>query len=257
MKQAQYKIEFLGTGTSTGVPQIGCQCEVCTSTDCRDKRLRSSAIIEANGKRLLIDCGPDFRQQMLTATSWHVDALLITHIHYDHIGGIEDLRAHCVKGPFPIYAKQEVIDDLKKRLAYCFDENPYPGAPQFDTHVITANNPFDVCGIEVVPLPVMHYKLSIVGFRVGQIAYITDAKYIDDKVIESIKGIKLLVINALRKTPHPSHMSLEETLEVIHKIGPEQAYLTHISHQMGLCEHIENELPESVHLACDGLVISI
>ena len=251
------QIEFLGTGTSTGVPQLRCHCQVCSSADPRDQRLRSSAIVRYQGRSLLIDCGPDFRQQMLRATDNDLDALLITHIHYDHVGGIDDLRAYCIDRRFPVYARQDVIDNLRERLPYCFAEHPYPGVPLLDFTTISDNDPFDVCGIEVQPIPVMHYKLPILGFRIGTMAYITDCKTIDDSQVERLRGIPLLVINALRLQPHLSHMHLAETLSVVRRIAPGQAYLTHMSHGIGRHADTVGQLPPNVHLAYDGLVVTL
>lgn len=255
MNNDQLTIEFLGTGTSTGVPQISCQCEVCRSTDPRDKRLRASAIITYQGKRLLIDCGPDFRQQILSASNWQLDALLLTHNHFDHIGGIEDLRVHSAQGTFPIYARPEVIHSLRERLPYCFPAHHYPGAPVLNLNPI-GDEPFKVCGIEVAPIPVMH-NMPIVGFKIGPMAYITDAKSIDPAVVDSLKGIRLLVINALRKEPHPTHMSLSETLDVVRRINPERTFLIHMSHGIGLHEVVSRNLPSGVELAYDGLKVTL
>lgn len=251
------EIEFIGTGTSTGVPQIRCQCPVCQSTDPHDKRLRCSAIVRYEGKRLLIDCGPDFRQQMLTASNNDLDALLVTHIHYDHVGGIDDLRAYCANGDFPIYARQDVIDDLHARLPYCFAEHLYMGVPRLAVMPIKENVPFNIGDVEILPLPVMHYKLPILGYRIGPLAYITDCKTMDDSVVERLQGVPLLVINALRKREHLSHMSLDETLALIERIKPGRAILIHMSHDMGLHARVNQELPAGVELAYDGLIVQV
>ena len=251
----QLTIEFLGTGTSTGVPQIGCQCAVCRSTDPRDKRLRASAIVTYRGKRLLIDCGPDFRQQILSASNWQLDALLLTHNHFDHIGGIEDLRVHSARGTFPIYARPDVITSLRERLPYCFSAHHYPGAPVLNILPI-ADQPFEVCGIEVTPIPVMH-NMPIVGFKIGPMAYITDAKSICPAVVDSLKGVRLLVINALRIEPHPTHMSLSECLDVVRRINPDRTYLIHMSHGIGLHDEVSRNLPSGVELAYDGLKVTL
>ena len=251
------EIEFIGTGTSTGVPQIRCQCPVCQSTDPHDKRLRCSAIVRYKGKRLLIDCGPDFRQQMLTASNNDLDALLVTHIHYDHVGGIDDLRAYCANGDFPIYARQDVIDDLHARLPYCFAEHLYMGVPRLAVMPIKENVSFNIGDVEILPLPVMHYKLPILGYRIGPLAYITDCKTMDDSVVERLQGVPLLVINALRKREHLSHMSLDETLALIERIKPGRAILIHMSHDMGLHARVNQELPAGVELAYDGLIVQV
>ena len=251
------KLHFLGTGTSTGVPQIGCKCKVCTSTDFRDSRLRASAILSHNGTNLLIDCGPDFRTQMLDNNSPHLDALLITHIHFDHIGGIEDLRPYCKESDFFVYCQADVSEGLRDRIAYCFAENPYPGVPSFQLIDIEANKPININGIEIEPISVMHYKLPILGFKTKNLAYITDAKVVPDETIEKIKGIDTLIINSLRIEEHISHMSLKQTLQVIQRLKPRIAYLTHLSHDMGLHAEVEKILPDNVKIAYDNLTLSI
>lgn len=251
------EIEFLGTGTSTGVPQIRCQCQVCKSTDPHDKRLRASAIVRYRGKRLLIDCGPDFRTQMLRASDDAIDALLITHFHYDHIGGIDDLRAYCSPDhKFPVYAKGDVVNDLHKRMPYCFAKHLYPGVPTFEIHEIN-DSPFMAEGIEVVPIPVMHYKLPIYGYRIGPLAYITDCKTISDEQIESLHGIPLLVINALRIKPHLSHLSLAEAIDVARRIAPQRTLFIHCSHDMGLHAEVGQTLPPGIELAYDGQIVTV
>ena len=251
------EIEFLGTGTSTGVPQLLCGCDVCRSQDAHDKRLRCSAIVRYCGKNILIDCGPDFRSQMLRASDKSLDALIITHIHYDHVGGIDDLRAYCAGREFPVYAQADVIDGLRQRLPYCFAEHPYPGVPRLTFSEIKANVPFSIGDVEITPIPVMHYKLPILGFRIGPLAYITDAKTIDTEQLGTLKGIPLLVINSLRIEPHMSHYCLRETLDVIDQIKPQRALLTHMSHEMGLHAQVNQILPPGVELAHDTLTVSI
>jgi len=251
------KLKFLGTGTSTGVPQIMCDCEVCKSQSSKDKRLRASVLVQVGEANLLIDCGPDFREQMLRAGSPKLEALLITHSHYDHVGGIDDLRPYCTIGDgFPIYCKHDVAQDLYNRVPYCFAEHPYPGVPALNINEIDTK-PFKIGNIVIKPLPVMHYKLPILGFKIGNLAYITDAKTIDDYAIEMLRGIDTLVINSLRIKEHISHMNLEQTLAVIEQVKPRIAYLTHLSHDMGLHEIVSSQLPENVKIAYDELSIYI
>jgi len=257
MKPTTLEIEFLGTGTSTGVPMLRCHCPVCLSDDPRDKRLRTSAIVRYQGVRLLIDCGPDFRTQMLRASDDNLDAVLLTHIHFDHVAGMDDLRAYCFERPMPIYARADVVRDLHQRIPYCFSSHPYPGVAQFEEHVI-GDEPFLVDGVRVEPIPVMHYKLPIVGFRIGPLAYITDAKTIADDVVERLNGVPLLVINSLRLTgEHLSHMCLDETLGIIERVKPEKAYLIHVSDRMGLHADTSRVLPPNVELAYDGLIVKV
>lgn len=256
-RPATMTLTFLGTGTSTGVPQIGCRCDTCLSDDRRDRRMRTSALLSVGERSLLIDCGPDFREQILTAGSPWIDALLVTHSHYDHVGGVDDLRPYCAAGDgLPVYCREDVAADLRARLPYCFSSHPYPGVPKFDIHIV-GDAPFTAVGIEVVPLPVMHYRLPIIGFRMGSLAYITDAKDIPESTIELIRGVDTLVINALRHTPHISHMNLEQALDVIKKVSPREAWLTHLSHEMGRHADVEPTLPPGVHVAYDGLTIEI
>ena len=229
---------------------------MCFSADPRDNRLRTSAIVRYQGARLLIDCGPDFRTQMLRASDDNLDAVLLTHIHYDHVAGLDDLRTYCFERPFPLYARADVLDNLHKRIPYCFSSDPYPGVAQFEEHVID-DRPFLVEGVRVEPIPVMHYKLPIYGFRIGPLAYITDAKTIDDDVVKSLVGIPLLVINSLRFDPHLSHMCLSETLNVIDRIKPGRAYLIHMSDGMGLHAESHRFLPQGVELAYDGLIVKV
>lgn len=236
---------------------LRCHCPVCLSDDPRDKRLRCSAIVRYQGARLLIDCGPDFREQMLRASDDNLDAVLITHIHFDHVAGLDDLRAYCFERPMPLYARPDVLRNLHDRIPYCFSDNPYPGVPRFEEHEI-GDVPFLVAGVRVEPIPVMHYKLPIVGFRIGPLTYITDAKTIDDKVLDSLRGTPLLVINSLRVAgEHISHMYLDETLKAIDRIKPGKAYLIHMSDRMGLHADSPKLLPQGVELAYDGLIVKV
>ena len=251
------ELEFLGTGTSVGVPQIGCNCEVCTSHDKHDKRLRASVIVRTRGKSILIDCGPDFRTQILRATDHRLDALIITHTHYDHTGGIDDLRPYCHRDPrFPLYARAEVLRDLYSRMSYSFSEHPYPGAPVFDTYEI-ADKPFDCLGIKVTPLPVYHGKLLINGYRIGDLAYITDAKYIPEETLALMRGVKVLVLNALRYSEHASHLTVDAALHIVNLVKPQRTYITHMCHQIGLHNEVNRRLPHGVELAHDGQIIRV
>ena len=251
-------LTFLGTGTSTGVPQIGCDCATCRSSDPRDSRLRASALVSVGQRSILIDCGPDFRSQMLAAGSPWVDTVLLTHSHYDHVGGIDDLRPYCVQDDgIPVYCRADVADDLRARLPYCFSEHPYPGVPRFDLRIVD-DRPFDVGdGLAVTPLPVIHYRLPVIGFRIGSLAYITDAGTVPGETLRMIHGVDTLVINALRHTPHISHMNLRQALDVIKVVSPRVAYLTHLSHEMGLHADVEPTLPPNVKIAYDGLTTEV
>jgi len=220
-------------------------------------RLRTSAIVRYQGVRLLIDCGPDFRTQMLRASDDNLDAVLLTHIHFDHVAGLDDLRAYCFERPFPLYARADVLENLHQRIPYCFADNPYPGVAQFEEHVID-DKPFLVEGVRVEPIPVMHYKLPIIGFRIGPLAYITDAKTIADEVVDSLKSVPLLVINSLKaEGNHLSHMCLDETLSIVNRIKPGRTYLIHMSDRMGLHADSPRILPQGVELAYDRLIVKV
>lgn len=247
---------FLGTGTSTGVPVVACDCKVCTSIDVRDRRLRTSILMEIEGHNFVIDCGPDFRYQMIREKVEDITAILFTHGHRDHIAGLDDVRAfnYVLNKTVDIFATQGVIDSINKEFPYVLKEKRFFGAPQLHFHVIE-NKPFTVNGVEFTPIEVMHHKMPVFGFRVQDFTYITDASFISDEEKEKILGSEILVINALRKSPHISHFSLEQALEVINEVKPERAYITHLSHFMGLHEAIEESLPENVFIAYDGLRI--
>ncbi len=252
------QLTFLGTGTSQGVPVIACKCAVCQSVDVCDKRLRTSVMFTVNGYNIVVDTGPDFRRQMLRENVSRLDAVLFTHEHKDHIAGLDDVRAfnYIQKQPTEIYASEQVIKALKREFYYAFEPVKYPGVPQLNLYEIT-NAPFDLLGIKITPIQVWHYKMPVLGFRIGDITYITDANKIDPSEKEKIKNSKILIINALRKEPHISHFTLHQALDLIEELQPEQAYLTHISHLMGKHAEVQKLLPENVHLAYDGLKIRI
>lgn len=250
------EVTILGSGTSKGVPEVGCVCDVCRSESKLDKRLRASALIKTHGMEILIDASPDFRRQALEQDLYSLDAVLITHSHYDHVGGIDDLRPYCWEKKLPIYLRKDVNDDLHRRLDYCFREHLYPGVPTFDMHEI-GNDPFFINGLKVTPISVMHGKLPIVGYRIGDFAYITDAKTIDENELTKLDGLKVLVINALRHRSHFAHLSLQEALELIGRIQPQEAYLTHFNHEIGFHADLVKSLPANVHPCHDGMTIKI
>lgn len=251
------KIHFLGTGTSTGVPVIGCSCPACTSTDPRDRRLRCSALVTTDrGNNLLIDCGPDFRTQILAAGSPPLDALLITHSHYDHVGGIDDLRPYCAGGRhFPTYCTADVAADLRHRNPWSFAEKLYPGVPTFAIRNVEPGRSFDIGGDTIVPLPVMHARLPIVGYRIGPLAYITDCKTMPEETLGLLRGVDTLVLNALRHREHMSHLSLDQALDIIARVRPRHALLTHISHDMRPTADVA--LPPGVEFASDGMTVLV
>ncbi|MDE6485104.1 MAG: MBL fold metallo-hydrolase [Duncaniella sp.] len=253
------QLTFLGTGTSTGVPTPACHCDICLSDDPHDKRLRASALVESAGKNILIDCGPDFRYQALRAGIERIDAVLVTHSHYDHVGGFDDLRAYCALLPgnrMPVYCTADVAADFHARMPYCFAEHPYPGVPKFDIHIID-KEPFTAAGAEVMPFPVMHRNLEIRGYHIGNLAYVTDCLVMPEESRKIVEGVDTLVINALRFKPHYSHMSLSQALEEIALLHPRRAYLTHMSHDIGYHRDLPVHLPPHVHPASDGLRIHI
>ena len=252
------KVTFLGTGTSQGIPVIGSDHPVCHSSDSRDKRLRVSVLVEWDDATYVVDCGPDFRYQMLRSGCTHLDGIIFTHEHNDHVAGLDDIRPFVFRqGEMPIYAQDRVIKALHTRYPYVFEtENKYPGAPSVKTHQIT-DSPFELKGMQIIPINVKHKDLDILGFRFGDFAYITDAKTVEEKEWEKLNGVKVLVVNALRKTPHVAHFNLEEALELISNINPERAFITHISHLMGFHEEVQQTLPDGVYLAHDNLKITI
>lgn len=249
------KITILGSGTSTGVPEIGCTCPVCTSSDPRDHRLRASALIETDDTRILIDCGPDFRTQVLGLPFKKIDGVLITHEHYDHVGGLDDLRPFCRFGEVPIYAEPHTAERLRTRMPYCFVDHSYPGVPNIPLQEIEENRTFLINHIPVTPLRVMHGRLPILGYRIGNIGYITDMLTMPDVSYEQLRQLDVLVINALRIAPHPTHQNLAEALETAWRIGAKKTYFIHMSHHIGLQAEVERQLPPHVYFASDGLEI--
>lgn len=251
-------LTFLGTGTSTGIPVLGCDCATCRSSDPRDRRLRCSALFTtAAGRHILIDCGPDVRQQLLAHHNAPVDGLIITHSHYDHVGGVDDLRTLSYATPVSIYCRADVAADLRRIMPYCFGNNDYPNIPRLVLNEVEEFKPFEVAGVTVEPLAVEHGRIHILGFRIGRMAYITDATSVPARTIERIKGVDVLVVNALRHTPNPTHMNLAEALDVIKAVAPREAYLIHMSHGMGRHAEASASLPPGVRFAYDGLTVEI
>ncbi len=257
-EENKLKITFLGTGTSTGVPVVACNCEVCTSENARDKRYRTSVMISRGGSNIIIDCGPDFRIQMLKHKVDDINAVLFTHAHRDHIAGLDDIRAYnfILHKSIDIYGSQPTLDAIKEQFPYIFTPGRYFGAPQLNLHPIT-NDPFAIGDFNFTPVQVMHQEMKVFGYRIGDFTYITDANYISPSELEKIRGSKVIVINALRHSRHISHFSLNESLEILNDLKPDKAYLTHISHFLGKYDVVEQKLPEGVHLAYDGLQIEV
>lgn len=251
-------VTFLGTGTSQGVPVIGCSCEVCTSLDYRDKRLRTSIHIEIDGLSLVVDAGPDFRQQMLRENINRLDAVLLTHAHRDHTAGLDDVRAYNFMQhmDMPVYGTTETLQQIQNDFAYIFGPDNYPGLPRLALHTI-AESPFMINNTTVTPLPVLHLKLPVLGFRLGDFSYITDANFIPATTYSLLEGTKILVINALQREQHISHFNLQEAIAIVQKINPEKAYFTHISHKLGLHASVSKELPGNIALAFDGQRVQV
>lgn len=254
------RLTFLGTGTSQGVPVIACGCAVCQSQDKRDRHLRTSALVETDeGKNILIDIGPDFREQMLREKVSHLDSILITHAHRDHVGGLDDIRSfnyvqHC---KMEIFCNREARTAIERDYHYIFAYHEFPGLPEANLHEVSGDEPFEAAGVEVMPVKAMHKDLPILGYRIGKLGYITDANHIEPRELDKLRGVDVLVINALRKAKHFSHFCLEEALGVIKEVEPNRAYITHVSHEMGLYAEVNGELPEGVQIACDGEKVTI
>lgn len=253
------KITILGSGTSTGVPQMGCNCEVCTSVDVRDKRLRCSALVEIGGKRIIFDCGPDFRQQMLSVPFAKLDAVLITHEHYDHVGGLDDLRPFSTFGKVDVYAEDFCARHLEERIPYCFlpEDKRYPGVPAIHLIRISPHVPISVGDTEIMPFRVMHGKLPILGFRIGRLAYITDMKTIPDSELPFVEGVETLIVNALRHESHPSHQTVEEAVAFSRRVGAKKTFFIHMSHHVGLHSEEDKLLPPGFRFAYDGMEIEV
>ena len=245
-------ILFLGTGTSTGVPQIGCKCEVCSSDNSKDNRLRASVVVTEGNTQILIDSGPDLRQQLLHEKLSSLSAILLTHEHYDHTAGLDDVRP---LGEAQLYAEKRVLNVIQRNMPYCFGENKYPGVPTIHLHEINENE-FYIDELKIQPIRIMHAKLPIFGYRINNIAYLTDVKTIEDKAIEQLQNLDVLILSALRINKHISHLSLEEAIEIAQKIGARETYFTHMSHDMGLHDQVNKTLPEHIQLAYDGLTIN-
>ncbi len=259
MKNKQsLSITFLGTGTSSGVPMIGCDCSVCMSKDSKDKRLRTAVLIEAANNVFTIDIGPDFRQQMLREKVQKLDASIITHAHKDHVGGIDEVRAFNFKSgsEFHLYTEALAAESIQAQYDYIFKATDYPGIPKIKLHIID-EQPFDVNGIKIIPIRLMHYRLPVLGFRIHDFTYITDANHISDEEIAKLKGTKVLVLNALRKEHHISHFTLDEAIALAKKVAAEKTYFVHMSHQMGKHEEVSKELPSNMFFAYDGLKITV
>ena len=253
-----FKITFLGTGTSQGIPIIGSRHPVCLSQNLKDKRLRSSVLVQWKNYNYIIDCGPDFRQQMLKNNCRHIDGIMFTHEHADHTSGLDDIRPYFFRqGDIPIYGTQRVVENLNHRFDYILNsQNKYPGAPTVKVQIISKNNNFSIGDRIVTPVEVMHNSLSVMGYRIGGFSYLTDVKYINADQMEKVKNSEVLVLNALRIESHPTHLNLEEALGLVEELKPKKAYFTHISHLLGFHDEVSKKLPKNVHLAYDNLQIN-
>lgn len=250
---------LLGTGTSQGIPVIGCTCPVCHSVDPRDRRLRTAAYLRCGETALAIDCGPDFRQQMLANGITELDGILVTHQHNDHIIGLDDVRPFnfLTWSDMPVYATEPVRAEFRKRFAYVFEENPYPGAPRVELLPLSKDQPLQIGALSIVPVEAMHGRMPVLGFRIGDFAYMTDVRTIAPEEMTKLEGLRCLVLSALHRKPHHSHLSLDEALDLIDRLNPGRTYLTHLSHRMGFHADVEAELPAGVHLGYDGLRIEL
>lgn len=252
------KVTLLGTGTSCGVPTLGCRCHVCTSPDPRDRRTRCSALVETESARILIDCGPDFRQQMLARDFRRIDAILITHSHYDHVGGIDDIRPYCTFGDIDVYANRQAAESLRQTIPYCFGEDKYPGVPEIRLNVIRPHHRFTIGDIEIVPVEVMHDTLPILGYRFGRFAYIIDMKTISDVELPYLRGIDTLVVNALRfEREHHSHQLVDDAIAFANRLDVRRTLLIHSSHHIGLHAEVNRILPDGFELAYDGQTFDV
>ncbi len=251
------KIKLLGTGTSSGVPLLGCNCEVCRSTDARDRRLRSCILVQAGRKNILVDCGPDIREQLLHQEFRPIDAILVTHEHYDHVGGLDDLRPYCKFGALHVYGESSCMKHVRERMAYCFGSSKYPSAPSLLLHEIKPLESVAVDELEILPLRVMHGQMPILGYRIGSFAYITDMKSMPETSFKALQGIECLVINGLRHTEHATHQTIEEAVVFIERLGVDRAYLTHLAHSAGLHAASEKYLPPHIHFGYDGEIIEV
>ena len=251
------KLTFLGTGTSAGVPVLGCDCAVCKSKDSRDQRFRTAALLESEKSRILIDCGPDIRQQLMPLPFVPFDGVLLTHIHYDHVGGLDDLRGYCVFGDINVYADERTAEGLKTTMPYCFTEHLYPGVPKLNLHTIAPHTPLHIGDIDVMPIEVMHGKLPILGYRFGKLAYITDMKTIAETEMSYLDGVETLVVNALRfDKPHHSHQLVDDAIAFAQRVGAKKTYLVHVTHEIGFHDDANSRLPEGFEFPYDGLTFS-
>lgn len=251
-------LTFLGTGTSGGVPSLGCRCEVCRSKNPKDKRLRSAALLESGNTRVLIDCGPDIRQQLMPLPFRPIDGVLITHIHYDHVAGMDDLRPFCVFGDIHVYADKATKQGLKQTMPYCFTEKLYPGVPRLNLHVIEPHRSFTIGDMDIMPVQAMHDRLPILGFRIGNFAYITDMKTMEETEMPYLRGVETLVLNALRwKRKHHSHMLVDEAIGFSRRIGAKSTYFTHMPHEIGFHDDANRQLPAGFQFAYDGLKVNL